>query len=285
MKWFIPFSLVWLIALSSNSKGLTLTDDLDRLIDVTEPPKTIVSLSPHLTELLFDLGVGQKVVGTVSFSDYPPSAKAITRVGDASALNFERIIQMQPDLVIAWLSGGSFQSVERLIGLGMKVYVNEISSPKDIALSLVKLGALVGQKNRGLELSSKFSKELIEIEESRIDSHTPSVFFQLGDKDLFTFNEQHFLGSAIKVCGAKNVFFDAPTRVSQVSFESVVRKNPDLIVAYGKSSDGLTQSRKKWQSIGWGHKLRFVDATELLLPTLRFVTGLRKLCSAIDDYK
>ena len=123
MKWFIPFSLIWLFALSSNSKGLTVTDDLNRLIDVTEPPKTIVSLSPHLTELLFDLGVGQKVVGTVSFSDYPPSAKAITRVGDASALNFERIIQMQPDLVIAWLSGGSFQSVERLIGLGMKVYV------------------------------------------------------------------------------------------------------------------------------------------------------------------
>ena len=94
MKWFIPFSLIWLVALSTNSKGLTISDDLDRLIDVTEPPKTIVSLSPHLTELLFDLGVGQKVVGTVSFSDYPPSAKAITRVGDASALNFERIIQI-----------------------------------------------------------------------------------------------------------------------------------------------------------------------------------------------
>ena len=93
------------------------------------------------------------------------------------------------------------------------------------------------------------------------------------------------MGSAIKVCGAKNVFFDAPTRVSQVSFESVVRKNPDLIVAYGKSSDAPTQSRKKWQGIGWGHKLRFVDATELLLPTLRFATGLRKLCSALDESK
>ena len=285
MKWFIPFSLICLVALSSISKGLTLTDDLDRLIDVTEPPKTIVSLSPHLTELLFDLGVGQKVVGTVSFSDYPPSARAITRVGDASALNFERIIQMQPDLVIAWLSGGSFQSVERLIGLGMKVYVNEISSPKDIAFSLEKLGVLVGQKNRGLELSSKFSKEIIEIEESRIDSHTPTVFFQLGNKDLFTFNEHHFLGNAIKVCGAQNVFFDAPSRVSQVSFESVVRKNPDLIVAYGKSSDAPTQSRKRWQGIGWGHKMRFVDSAELLLPTLRFTTGLRKLCSALDESK
>tara|TARA_A100001388_G_scaffold275711_1_gene261765 strand:- start:144 stop:1001 length:858 start_codon:yes stop_codon:yes gene_type:complete len=285
LKWFFPFSLIWLVALSSNSKGLTVTDELNRVIDATEPPKTIVSLSPHLTELLFDLGVGQKVVGTVSFSDYPPSAKAITRVGDASALNFERIILMQPDLVIAWRSGGSFQSVERLIGLGMKVYVNEISSPKDIAFSLEKLGVLVGQKNRGLELSSKFSKEIIEIEESRIDSHTPSVFFQLGNKDLFTFNEHHFLGSAIKVCGAQNVFFDAPSRVSQVSFESVVRKNPDLIVAYGKSSDAPTQSRKRWQGIGWGHKMRFVDSAELLLPTLRFTTGLRKLCSALDESK
>ena len=135
---YLLLPLLLFFALSSHSEALSLTDDLGRLIDVDEPPKTIVSLSPHLTELLFDLGVGHKVVGTVSFSDYPNSAKSITRIGDASALNLERIIKLEPDLVIAWFSGGSFQSVERLIGLGFKVYVNEISTPRDIASSAEK---------------------------------------------------------------------------------------------------------------------------------------------------
>ena len=161
---------------------------------------------------------------------------------------------MQPDLVIAWRSGGSFQSVERLIGLGMKVYVNEISSPKDIAFSLEKLGVLVGQKT-WVRAFYKFSKEIIEIEESRIDSHTLQ-FFNSKQRSIY-FNEQHFLGSAIKVCSAQNVFL-MPLACLPSFFESVVRKNPDLIVA-GKSSDAPTQSRKSG-SIGWGHKMRFVDS-------------------------
>jgi iron complex transport system substrate-binding protein len=280
---YLLLPLLLFFALSSHSEALSLTDDLGRLIDVDEPPKTIVSLSPHLTELLFDLGVGHKVVGTVSFSDYPNSAKSITRIGDASALNLERIIKLEPDLVIAWFSGGSFQSVERLIGLGFKVYVNEISTPRDIASSVKKLGVLVGQQERGLKLAHKFSEKIIGIQESRTEIHAPSVFFQLGEEDLFTFSGQHFLGNAIEICGAKNVFSDAPMRVPQVSFESVLRKNPDLIIFSGKSSDTLTSSRKKWQEIGWSHKLRFVDTSELFLPSLRFVTGLEKLCSAIHE--
>ena len=283
MKCLISFCLFCFFSLSSHSEGLSLTDDSGRLIEIDEPPKTIVSLSPHLTELLFDLGVGQTVVGTVSFSDYPNSAKSIPRIGDASALNLERIIQMEPDLVIAWLSGGSFQSVELLIGLGLKVYVNEISSPRDIASSAEKLGVLVGQQKRGLELSHKFSEKIIGIQESRTEIHAPSVFFQLGEEDLFTFSGQHFLGNAIEICGAKNVFSDAPMRVPQVSFESVLRRNPDLIIFSGKSSDTLTSSTKKWQEIGWSHKLRFVDTSELFLPSLRFATGLEKLCSAIHE--
>ncbi len=283
MKWSFFFCLFWFFASSSHSEGPTVTDDLGRLIGVDEPPKSIVSLSPHLTELLFDLGVGHKVVGTVRFSDYPNAAKSIARIGDASALNLERIIQMQPDLVIAWLSGGSFQSVELLIGLGFKVYVNEISTQKDIASSIEKLGVLIGQKKRGLELSHKFSEKITGIKELRMDIPSPSVFFQLGEGDLFSFSKQHFLGNAIEICGARNIFSDEPTRVPRVSFESVVRKNPDLIILSGNSSDTLTKSRKKWQDIGWGHKLRFVDASELFLPSLRFATGLEKLCSALHE--
>ena len=284
MKWSNSFCLFcFFFALSPGSEGLSLKDDLGRLIDVDEPPKTVVSLSPHLTELLFDLGAGHTVVGTVDFSDYPNSAKSIPRIGDASALNLERIIQMKPDLVIAWLSGGSFQSVERLIGLGLKVYVNEIRTPRDIASSAEKLGVLVGQKKRGLELSFKFSEKIIGIQESSIEIRAPSVFFQLGEEDLFTFSGQHFLGKAIEICGAKNVFSNASMPVPQVSFESVLKKNPDLIIFSGKSSDTLTTARKKWQEIGWGHKLRFVDTSELFLPSLRFVTGLEKLCSAIHE--
>jgi iron complex transport system substrate-binding protein len=283
LKWSVSFCLFCFFALSFHSKGLSLTDDLGRLIDVDEPPKTIVSLSPHLTELLFDLDVGHRVVGTVSFSDYPNLAKSIPRIGDASTLNLERIIQMEPDLVIAWLSGGSFQSVELLIGLGLKVYVNEISTPRDIASSAEKLGVLVGQKKRGLELSYKFSEKIIGIQESRIEIRAPSVFFQLGEADLFTFSRRHFLGKAIEICGAKNVFSNAPERVPRVSFESVLKKNPDFIIFSGKSSDTLTASRKKWQEIGWSHKFRFVDTSELFLPSLRFVIGLEKLCSAIHE--
>ncbi|MBA58281.1 MAG: hypothetical protein CMQ40_03820 [Gammaproteobacteria bacterium] len=279
VRFFLQWALI-LLSFSIESANVSVTDDLNRTITLEEPPGRIISLAPHLTEILFRLGVGDKIIGTVSFSDYPEEAKLITRLGDSSSVNIEQILAFSPDLIVAWLSGGTFQSSKTLIDRGMVVYVNEPKAIEHVASTFARLGALVGKPEKGNRLSREFLRKISDLRQPSTHARQ-SVFFQIGDQDLFTVNDKHFVGQAIEICGAENVFADISSQASLVSFESVIRANPDIIILAEPVHEKQSIWSKRWKDLGWAHKLKSLDASEISRPTYRFANGVKKLCALL----
>ncbi|WP_255212955.1 helical backbone metal receptor, partial [Burkholderia pseudomallei] len=131
-------------ALAAAHADIAVTDDAGHAITLAAPARRVVSLAPHVTELIYAAGGGAKLVGAVSYSDYPPAAKAIARVGSNKALDLERIAALKPDLIVVWRHGNAEHETERLRALGIPLYFSEPRHLDDVAASLDKLGLLLG---------------------------------------------------------------------------------------------------------------------------------------------
>lgn len=124
--------------------GRTLTDDSGRTVQLPGPAQRIVALAPHITEVLYTAGAGDKIVGTVDYSDYPPAARRIPRVGGYSRIDLEAVLALRPDLVIVWESGNNMAQADKLRALGLPVYVSQPNRLADIARQIERYGELAG---------------------------------------------------------------------------------------------------------------------------------------------
>ena len=281
MRLIISLSL--LFSYGNVFASVEVVDDLGLKVKLKSNPERIVSLSPHLTELLFSLGVGEKIVATVAHADHPAAAKKIPRLGNAFSLSVEAIIDLSPDLILAWSTGGNHMTLSRLRELGYVIYINEVRTLEGIAGAVARLGALVGEKETGLQLESDYLKQLFMIRNSEKSELGPKVFFQISDKQLYTINGAHLIGRTISVCGGQNIFNDLGMSVSMVSLESVVDANPDLIIV-ARPYEGFTTSwSDTWRRLGWGGRIRYIDASLVTRPSLRMIEGIKSMCKSIQN--
>jgi ABC-type Fe3+-hydroxamate transport system substrate-binding protein len=262
---------------------ITVVDDSGTTLVLAEPARKIVSLSPHLTELLFSLGVGDRIEATVDFSDYPEAALNIPRLGNAFSVSVEAVIEQSPDLIVAWMTGGNHRTFEQLRALGYPVFVNEASSLVGIAVAVQQLGILVGKPDRGLELAESFRVDLERLRQSSSGAGSPKVFFQISDAQLYTVNSQHLIGQAIEVCGAENIFSDVEFFVPMVSYESVVERNPDVLVVSSPYSGYKSAWDDRWNDLGWSGRVRTIDASLITRPSLRMLEGIEMLCETLGQ--
>ena len=265
--------------------NISLVDDSGAKVVLSEPAKKIVSLSPHLTELLFSLGVGGRIEATVEFSDYPEEALKIPRIGSAFSVSVEAVIERSPDLVVAWMTGGNYRTFEQLKKLGYSVFVNEANSIDDIGLAIEQLGLLVGEPILAHQLSTSFRANLAQVRQSRSSIESSTVFFQISDTQLYTVNDNHLIGQAIETCGAQNIFSDVRIPVSMVSYESVVVRNPDFLVVSTPYPGYESAWDKRWRKLGWGDRIKAIDASIITRPSLRMLQGIKTLCRIFDDKK
>jgi len=262
---------------------ITVVDDSGTTLVLAEPARKIVSLSPHLTELLFSLGVGDRIEATVDFSDYPEAALNIPRLGNAFSVSVEAVIEQSPDLIVAWMTGGNHRTFEQLRALGYPVFVNEASSLVGIAVAVQQLGILVGKPDRGLELAESFRVDLERLRQSSSGAGSPKVFFQISDAQLYTVNSQHLIGQAIEVCGAENIFSDVEFFVPMVSYESVVERNPDVLVVSSPYPGYKSAWDDRWNDLGWSGRVRTIDASLITRPSLRMLEGIEMLCETLGQ--
>ncbi|MBD3647670.1 MAG: cobalamin-binding protein [Pseudomonadales bacterium] len=261
---------------------IRVTDDTGKLVELAEPARRIVSLSPHITEILFSLEAGDTLAGTVRFSNYPPAAREVPRVGDAFSVNVETIVSLEPDLILAWATGGADDALERLKALGIPVYTNRATSLDDIGASVRRIGHLIGKRELGERLATEYLQELHGIRQRENAGDRSAIFFQISDQSLYTVSNEHLIGQAIELCGGRNIFGDAPVPVPMVSTEAVLAANPDLILI----SQPETGVRSPWVE-KWRHfeslegKIRTLDADLISRPSLRMLEGVKKLCSLI----
>ncbi|MFT6113503.1 MAG: iron complex transport system substrate-binding protein [Oleispira sp.] len=261
-----------------DDEGITHTFD--------QPVKRIVSLMPHATELLFEVGAGDHVVGAVQYSDYPEAAKKIPRVGGYSALNIEAIVALEPDLLIAWPEGNRNRELERLKALGLPILVSDPRKFKDIANALTVYGKITGKESQAAIALNKFNKKLTYLRNTYSKQEKISVFYQVWNAPLMTQNGNTFISRAIELCGGNNIFSDLPMTNPQVSIESILVQDPQVIVA-----SGMGQARPEWLD-DWRQytTLQAVKKNNLYhilpelfqRPTSRFLIGTEQLCQAME---
>ncbi len=274
------------LPIAAAAQGISVIDDRGRTVQLAEPAQRIVSLAPHLTELLFAVGAGDRIVATVAYADYPEAASSIPRIGTATQLDLERLLAASPDLVIAWSSGSPRAALERLEALGLTVYYSEPGHFEGIAADLQRLGELAGQEERGAVAARDFLDTITELRDRYSTRPEVTVFYQVWDQPLMTVNDQHLIGRAIELCGGRNLFGHLETLVPRPGHETVIAADPEAIVSGGPGED-RPDWLAEWRS--WSQltavrrdNLFFIPPSLLQRHTPRIAEGTRMLCEVLE---
>lgn len=275
-----------LAAAQTPRAAIVLHDDAGYRIELARPAQRIVSLTPHLTELLFEAGAGKQVVGTVAFSDYPRAARAIARVGDARSVDIERILALRPDLVLAWRSGSPMRQVNRLRELGLPVFLDEPGQLDAIAATIERLGVLAGSSAIAVRSALSFRQRLESIRARYANRREVRVFYQIWDRPLLTVSGEHVIDDALRSCGARNIFAGQRLLVPRPALEAVLLLDPEAIIA----ADGSGERQARLRTWRPWHGLRAVRLGNLytLDPDLihrhssRILDGVEALCERIE---
>ncbi len=272
----------------ASAQPVNVRDDTGQEVKLAQPARRVIALAPNLVELAYDAGGGAALVGAIRYSDHPPAAKKLPRIGDAFALNLERIAQLKPDLLLVWQSGLPERQREQLRALGVPLYESEIRRVEDVATTLQRLGVLLGTQPIADAAAAALMQHWQALQ-SRYAKRAPvRVFYQLWHQPLMTINSEHLIAQAITACGGVNVFAALPALTPTVGWEAVVQADPQL-VASARIDDVSRTPPGRWP------ELPQIDAVKhgrfaLLPPEIdrmspRFVDAAQALCEAIDKVR
>jgi iron complex transport system substrate-binding protein len=259
----------------------SVIDDAGNKIQLTKPAQRIISLAPGLTEILFAIGVNSALIGTVDSSDYPPAALKITRIGSYSGLDLERLISLHPDLIVTW--GNYFaRQLDVLKKEGIPVYVTDPHQLTDIPRTMRNLGCLTQTTQTAAQQAQLFSKRLALLNQQYDHQKPVRVFYQIGSYSLFTINQDSWINQVIRLCGGRNLFAKATLRAPQISWESVIMADPQVIISDSAPFDW----KKRW--LAWP-KMSAVQHQALFTinPNIidragpRLIEGAKQICQDI----
>ena len=266
--------------------SISVIDDEKNKIELTQPAQRIISLAPHITESLFAAGAGNKIIGAVSYSDYPEEAKKIPRVGGYPSLDLEKIVSLKPDLVIAWSSGNNKNQVDKLRSFGIKVFMSEPRYPHDIAKTIQRFGELAGTNKLAMKASDDFLQHYHSLQKRFSKKKKIKVFYQIWNKPIMTISGGHLISEIIKLCGGENVFANLKILTPRISLESVLTTKPEVII-----SDGMGKPRSEWvkEWKPWlqlpavkNDHLYFIDPALMQRVGPRILQGADKLCELLE---
>lgn len=280
------FYMLLFFLVNNAAAEIRLTDDSGRPVTLAQPARRIITLAPHIVELLYAAGAGDRIVGAVEYSYFPEAAKNIPRIGDSAQLDLERIVAMKPDLIIVWQHGNAQRQLDRLLSLGVPVYYNEPRSLDDIARSIEQFGKLAGSEAVAQPAASEFLRRGGELR-ARYSRLAPvKVFYQIWNKPLMTVNGEHIISDMMRLCGGENVFAGLKQLVPVISTEAVLTANPEAIggASAEVGNSGTLDNWKKWpRLLAVARDNLFVINGDLISRhTPRMLEGARIMCEQID---
>jgi iron complex transport system substrate-binding protein len=267
--------------------AVTLVDDEGHTLVLPAPARRVISLAPHLTEILYAAGAGERLVGAVSFSDYPEAARALPRVGSYPRLDLEAIVKLQPDLLVAWKSGNDPTQLAKLRALGLRVFVTEPVELGDVARLLARFGQLAGSEAVAARAADDFRRRRAALEKRYRQRPPVKVFYQIWQTPLMTVGRSQVITQVIRLCGGVNIYDHLERLAPSVSLESVLAADPEVIVA-----TGMADARPEWLD-DWKRWPRLLavrrDNLFHLNPDLiqrhtpRLLDGAEMLCRQIEE--
>lgn len=246
------------------------------------PPARIVTLAPHLAELVVAAGAGDALVGVSAYTDYPPRLSALPRVGDAFRPDQEALLRLAPDLVLAWGGGTPDEVVDRLRAQGHRVEVIPSRSLADVAAALRHIGRLTGHPDAGAAAADRFETRIAALDGG---GRRVRVFYQIDTAPLYTVNGEHFISALIERCGGINVFADLGTLAPTVSVDAVLQADPDVILAAGAEGDDVLDVWSRWPALTVNRaETRFLLPPDVLVRAgPRLADGGEAVCAALDE--
>lgn len=244
----------------------------------------IVSLAPNLTELAFAAGAGEVIVGTVEYSDYPEAARRIQRIGDAFRVDFERVLALKPDMVLAWEPGTPSAVIERLKTLQLRVATIRTHRIADIGQAVREIGRIAGTSATADAAAARFEREIDALRSEYGKRSAISVFLQVNDRPLYTVNGKQIMSEVLALCGGRNVFAQLNDLAPQVGIEAVIAVNPQVIISTGdEQAEAFTQWRR------WPHidavragNLYALPPDDLARSTTRLAAGAQVMCRTLE---
>ena len=267
--------------------AVEVADDRGRSIVLDTPARRVVALAPHLTEVLFHIGSGGRLVGVMDHSDFPAAAQRLPRIGRHSRLNIEAILALKPDLIVGWQSGNPAGDIALLETLGLPVFVSEPRTLADIGTLMRRLGILVGKPELARQRADDFARGVKDLAVRYAGRSRLRVFYQVWDEPLYTLNREHIISELISDCGGVNIFADTAVLSPVVSLEAVIARDPEVIVG-GTSADTLPGWVERWQdwpsvtAVRLG-QVHVINADHIGRMGPRLLDGMRALCHAIDQ--
>jgi iron complex transport system substrate-binding protein len=213
------------------ASALTVTDDAGQHINLAAPASRIVSIAPGATEMLFTAGAGSHVIATVQYSDEPPAARLVPRIGDFVSIDMERLVALHPDVVVVWPGGGNAAQIEEIGRLGIPLYRQQVSSLADLAGSLRRLGTLAGTGEVAERAAQDLQARLARLAALYAAKTHPSVLLEVWNHPMYTVGGSQLMSDALQICGVRNVFGDLRDQSPAVDMEAVIARDPDIIIA------------------------------------------------------
>ncbi|MDQ2820081.1 MAG: cobalamin-binding protein [Pseudomonadota bacterium] len=281
---------IFLVALATLTlhahAAITVIDDDGNTVTLQKPAQRIVALAPHVTELLFAAGGGAKIVGAVSYSDFPEAAKRIPQIGSNRQIDMERVIAMQPDLIVVWMHGSSERQIDELRKLGIPMFHSEPRKLGDIADSVQKMGRLMGTEAVADPAAASLRRELATLTTRYANRPPVRMFYQVWDKPLYTLNGAHIVSDAMRVCGGVNIFATLKVTAPVVNVEAVLQEDPEAIFSTGERSvdEGgvnLWKPFANMTAVKRGNLFR-LDGNLLNRAGPRMIAGTAALCEKLE---
>ena len=265
---------------------VSVKDDGGNTVTLTHTAQRIVSLAPHATELIFAAGGGERIVGTVGYSDYPAAALQIPRGGSHQQIDVERIIALKPDLLVVWLHGNSERQLEHVRKLGIPFFFSEPKKLADIPASIERLGILMGTEQQAGKIAAAQRVELARLAAQYRNRPTVRVFYQVWGKPLYTLNGGNIMSDVIRLCGGENVFAGLPIPAPTVTTEAVLLENPEVMMTGDRQAEksGGLEIWKNYKNLlaVKNDNLFSVDADLINRAGPRLIDGAAMVCEKLE---
>lgn len=273
-----------LVVSTARAQSVQVTDARGVAVQLARPAQRIITLAPHLTELVYAAAAGNRLAGVARFSNHPPEARLLPVVSDAAQFDIEHMLALKPDLVLAWQGGTPPEMVARIERIGVPVYVSGAARLADIARAIEAIATLAGTLSPSAAARAALDADLRALASRRYADLPVRVFYEIWPKPLMTVSNAHVISEIIKLCGGINVFGALPSLTPEVSREALLAARPEVVLG-GSSADTARQFAARWA--GLPPPLDSLPAYRISpdliqRPTPRLIEGARLVCTRLE---
>jgi iron complex transport system substrate-binding protein len=283
-KWILAAACA--LAVNGNATAaITVNDDDGRAVTLQKPAQRVIALAPHVTEMIYAAGGGERLVAAVDYSDYPEAAKKLPRVGSNRQIDMERVAALKPDLIVIWMHGSSERQIDQIRALGIPLYHSEPKKLDDIASNLSRIGKLLGTEAAAEPAAAALRAKIAALNSTYSRRAPVRLFYQFWNKPLYTLNGEHIISDAARICGGENVFARLKVTAPVVNIEAVLQEDPEVIVSGSTAPDGgldLWKPFPNMNAVKRGNLFQ-VDGNLLNRSGPRMIDGAAALCEKLEQ--